>query len=137
MSIVFRSQQVRTKLFLVSVILTLLSSGCNRLTHTEVQRASTLTSGGDARLGRLEIRKYGCNTCHEIPGIPGARGLIGPPLDGVSRRQYIAGALPNTPDNLILWIAHPRQVESHTAMPEMGVTEQDSRDIAAYLYTLR
>jgi cytochrome c1 len=37
----------------------------------------------------------------------------------------------------MLWIQHPRQVEPRTAMPEMGVTEQDSRDIAAYLYTLR
>jgi cytochrome c2 len=96
-----------------------------------------LTGGGDARLGRTDIRKYGCNTCHEISGVPGARGLIGPSLDGIGQRYYIAGELPNTPDNLMLWIEHPRQVESHTAMPEMGVTEQDSRDIAAYLYTLK
>jgi cytochrome c len=96
-----------------------------------------LTGGGHARSGRTEIRKYGCNTCHEISGVPGARGLIGPRLDGVGQRYYIAGELPNTPDNLMLWIQHPRQVEPHTAMPEMGVTEQDSRDIVAYLYTLR
>jgi cytochrome c1 len=63
--------------------------------------------------------------------------LIGPPLDGVGQRYYIAGELANTPDNLILWIQHPRQVEPHTVMPEMGVSEQDSRDIAAYLYTLK
>jgi cytochrome c len=128
---------VRTRLSLVWVVLAVLATGCDRLTRTEVQRASTLTSGGDARLGRFEIRKYGCNACHQIPGIPGARGLIGPPLDGIRDRYYIAGEITNTPDNLMLWIQHPRQVESHTAMPEMGVTEQDSRDIAAYLYTLR
>jgi cytochrome c1 len=69
--------------------------------------------------------------------VPGARGLVGPPLDGVGNRQFIAGELPNTPENLMRWIQHPRQVEPHTLMPEMGVTEQDSRDIAAYLYTLR
>lgn len=119
------------------VALALLSISCDRLPQTEVERAATLTGGGDARVGRNEIRKYGCNTCHEISGIPGPRGLIGPPLDGIGQRYYIAGELPNTPNNLILWIQHPRQVESHTAMPEMGVTEQDSRDIAAYLYTLR
>jgi cytochrome c2 len=107
------------------------------LDRKDVERAATLTSGGDARLGRAGIRKYGCNTCHQISGIPGARGLVGPPLDGIGQRYYIAGALPNNPGNLMLWIQHPRQVESHTAMPEMGVTEQDSRDIAAYLYTLR
>ena len=128
---------MRTTLYLVSVVLTLLCAGCDSLTHSEVQHAATLTGGGNARMGRTEIRKYGCNTCHEISGVPGARGLIGPRLDGLVQRYYIAGELPNTPDNLMLWIQHPRQVEPHTAMPEMGVTEQDSRDIAAYLYTLR
>jgi cytochrome c len=127
---------VRTKLFLISVVITLLA-GCDRLTHTEVRRAATLTGGGNARMGRTDVRKYGCNTCHEISGVPGARGLIGPPLNGIGKRYYIAGELSNTPDNLMLWIQHPRQVENHTAMPDMGVTEQDSRDIAAYLYTLR
>jgi cytochrome c2 len=128
---------VRTTLLIVSIALALLSTGCDRLTPAEVQRTANLTGGGDARSGQAEIRKYGCNTCHEISGIPGARGLIGPPLDGIAQQYYIAGELPNTPGNLMLWIQHPRQVEAHTAMPEMGVTEQDSRDIAAYLYILR
>jgi cytochrome c2 len=107
------------------------------VTHRELERAATLTGGGNAQTGRTEIRKYGCNTCHEISGVPGARGLIGPRLDGIGQRYYIAGELPNNANNLMLWIQHPRKIEPHTAMPEMGVTEQDSRDIAAYLYTLR
>jgi cytochrome c len=118
-------------------VLLAMSSACDRPNRTEVKRAAILTGGGDARLGRTQIRKYGCNTCHEISGVPGARGLIGPRLDGLAQRYYIAGELPNTPDNLMLWIEHPRRVEPHTAMPEMEVTEQDSRNIAAYLYTLR
>ncbi len=128
---------VRMVLILLSAVLLWMSTGCDRLSRTEVERAATLTGGGNARSGRTELRKYGCNTCHKISGVPGARGLIGPSLDGIGQRYYIAGELPNTPDNLMLWIEHPRQVEPHTAMPEMGVTEQDSRDIAAYLYTLR
>lgn len=128
---------MRTVLLLLCAVFLPMFSACDRLTGTEVKRAAVLTGGGDARLGRTDIRRYGCNTCHEISGVPGARGLIGPRLDGVSQRYYIAGELPNTPENLRLWIEHPRQVEPHTAMPEMGVTEQDSRDIAAYLYTLR
>ena len=112
-------------------------AGCSSLSDSEVRAAAQLTDGGDARQAPREIRSYGCNTCHDISGVPGARGLIGPPLDGIRDRYYIAGELPNTPDNLMRWIQHPRQVEPHTAMPEMGVTEQDSRDIAAYLYTLR
>lgn len=128
---------MRTTVLSLAIVLTLLFCGCDRLTHTDVQRAATLTGGGNARQGRIVIRKYGCNTCHHITGVPGARGLIGPPLDGIGQRYYIAGELANTPSNLMLWIQHPRQVESHTLMPEMGVTEQDSRDIAAFLYTLR
>lgn len=128
---------MRFVLVLLCIALLSISMACDRPNREEVKRAATLTEGGDARQGRTGIRKYGCNTCHEISGVPGARGLIGPSLDGIGQRYYIAGELPNTPDNLMLWIEHPRQVEPHTAMPEMGVTEQDGRDIAAYLYTLR
>ena len=81
--------------------------------------------------------KYGCDTCHTIPGIRTARALVGPPLTSVAGRVYLAGHLPNTPTNMEQWIQHPRANEPHTAMPEMGVTDADARDIAAYLYTLR
>jgi cytochrome c2 len=128
---------LRTHALTVLGLSILVFASCERLPQKDVERASTLTGGGNARIGRVEIRKYGCNTCHEISGVPGARGLIGPPLNGVGQRYYIAGELTNTPDNLMRWIQHPHQVEPHTLMPEMGVTEQDSRDIAAYLYTLR
>jgi cytochrome c2 len=122
-------------LFLITVALAL-ACGCDRPSEREINDAGKLTGGGNAIAGRVEIRKYGCNACHTISGVPGARGLVGPPLDGIRDRYYIAGELANTPTNLMQWIQHPHQVEQHTAMPEMGVTEQDSRDIAAYLYTL-
>jgi cytochrome c len=35
------------------------------------------------------------------------------------------------------WIRHPQQLEPGVVMPEMGVTQEDARDLAAYLYTLR
>jgi cytochrome c len=96
-------------------------------------RASALTHGAPSR-GPAAIGRYGCGGCHTIPGITGADGKVGPPLDGVGQRVYIAGQQRNTPDNLVSWIRYPRHVAPHTAMPEMGVTEQDARDIAAYLY---
>jgi cytochrome c len=110
---------------------------CDKLSDSRVRAAYITSSGGNARTGRDAIRKYGCYACHTIDGVPGAHGLVGPPLDGIGNREFIAGELPNTPANLMRWIQHPRQVEPHTVMPEMGVTEQDSRDIVAYLYTLR
>ena len=127
---------MRSACLLAIACMVLAAGACDQLSSKEINNAAKLTGGGNANAGKLEIRKYGCNSCHTISGVPGARGLVGPPLNGIRDRYYIAGELPNTPNNLMRWVQHPRQVESHTVMPEMGVTEQDSRDIAAYLYTL-
>ncbi|HEX8925186.1 MAG TPA: c-type cytochrome [Terriglobales bacterium] len=93
-------------------------------------------TGGDPHAGADKIRFYGCSSCHTISRIPGANAVVGPPLTNVGTRQIIAGQLPNTPQNMMLWIQHPHAVLPHTVMPEMGVTQQDARDIAAFLYTL-
>lgn len=92
-------------------------------------------TGGVPAQGQDAIRRYGCGTCHQIPGVPGANGLVGPPLSDFAHRDYIAGQLVNTPDNLVLWIMDPQAVEPGTAMPALGVTLEDARDMAAYLYT--
>ncbi|HEY6442833.1 MAG TPA: c-type cytochrome [Candidatus Acidoferrales bacterium] len=109
---------------------------CSGLNSRELRDASLVTGGGNASAGRYEIATYGCPTCHTIAGVAGARGLVGPPLNGIGNRSYIAGEIPNTPSNLEHWIQHPHSVEPHTIMPEMNVSDSDSRDIAAYLYTL-
>jgi len=92
--------------------------------------------GGDAARGAAVIRQADCGSCHTIPGIRAAEGVVGPPLYFFSRRTYIAGELPNTPTNLVRWIIDPRSVEPGTAMPRLGLSEQQARDVAAYLYTL-
>jgi cytochrome c2 len=94
-------------------------------------------TGGNADRGRELIRSYGCGTCHSIPGVTGASGLVGPPLGGIASRSYIGGVLPNAPDNMLRWLLNPRAVDSLTAMPNVGLTVSDARHIAAYLYTLR
>jgi cytochrome c len=99
--------------------------------------AKAASGGGDPDRGRQLIRQYGCGTCHEIPGVAGATGTVGPPLAKVAMRSFLAGHLGNTPANLIRWIQHPQREEPGVAMPEMGVTDTDARDLAAYLYTLR
>jgi cytochrome c1 len=93
--------------------------------------------GGDARQGRQAIRSYGCGACHVVPGVTGATGLVGPPLNAFAHRTYVAGNLPNTAPNLVRWIQAPQSVEPGTAMPNLGVDEADARHIAAYLYTLK
>lgn len=101
------------------------------------QGALTQVAGGDAQKGARYIAAIGCGACHSIPGVSGAAGLVGPPLDNIGRRAYIAGLLRNTPANLEAWLRDPQKIAPGNVMPNMGITEEQSRDIAAYLYTLR
>ena len=94
-------------------------------------------TGGDLQRGRVAIRQYACQTCHVIPGVTGADALVGPPLNGIASRRYLAGVLTNTPEHMIEWLRNPQDVDPLSAMPDVGVTVADARDIAAYLYTLR
>jgi cytochrome c len=96
-------------------------------------RAETLT-GGDAGRGRRLFTAYGCGGCHSLTGVPGAHGQIGPPLDGIGSRAILAGRLENRPENLMRWIGEPQTVAPGTAMPNLGVSAQQRRDIAAFLY---
>jgi cytochrome c2 len=90
-----------------------------------------------AERGRRAIYQYACVTCHAIPGIVGSNAPVGPPLAGMAARGFIAGVLPASTDNLVWWLRAPHLVSERNAMPDLGVTEQDARDIAAYLMTLR
>ncbi|HEY3571950.1 MAG TPA: c-type cytochrome [Thermoanaerobaculia bacterium] len=102
-----------------------------------IEKKAAEMTGGEPSRGKDVIRRYGCSSCHTIPGVEGARGQVGPSLEGIASRAYLAGKLPNTPENMIKWIREPQEVQPGTAMPELGVTEQDGKDIAAYLYTLQ
>lgn len=82
------------------------------------------------------MRAYGCHSCHTIPGVAGAEAVVGPPLTGWAERVYIGGRVANTPENLVRWIMDPHAIDQATAMPDVGVSEADARDIAAYLFTL-
>jgi cytochrome c len=112
-------------------------AGCADIDNSAASNAFALTNGGDAHLGKAAIRQFGCGSCHTIPGVAGASAKVGPPLTGIAGRSYIAGVLPNTPENMIKWVEDPRSVDSKTAMPNVGLTPRQARDVAAYLYTLR
>lgn len=105
--------------------------------QAELERKAEAMTGGNPQRGKVAISKYGCATCHTIPGVRGATALVGPNLDQVASRMYVAGVLPNTPDNMIRWVQHPRDVDPLTAMPNLGVSDQEARDIVGYLYTLK
>jgi mono/diheme cytochrome c family protein len=92
---------------------------------------------GNANRGIVALRQYGCATCHRIPGVVGADTPVGPPLAHIATRSFIAGVVANNPGNLVRWLRTPQTLHPGGAMPDLGVTESDARDIAAYLYTLQ
>lgn len=123
----------------VLLLVLLATSACEDFTREaalDARTAAALT-GGDPRVGKQAIESLGCGGCHTIEGVRAANGEVGPPLNGIAHRTYIAGVLTNTPTNLVRWIYDPKAVDSLTAMPKLGVTPTQARDIAAYLYTLR
>lgn len=92
---------------------------------------------GDPKQGQALIETLGCGSCHIIPGILNAHGQVGPPLTQMARRQYIAGMLRNTPENMVQWLRFPQQTVPGNAMPDLGISEKDGHQIAAYLATLQ
>lgn len=99
------------------------------------EEARRLT-GGDPVEGRALVKRLGCVACHTMDGVPGARGLVGPPLDGLRERGTIAGVLTNEPENLVRWLQDPKALDHLSIMPDVGLTEPEARDVASFLYTL-
>lgn len=132
MKLLIRS--TRYALLLATCAGSIVAGGCGT---ANLPQQNSFESCGNPIVGKKLIISSGCGACHTIPGIYTARGLVGPPLNFYSRRTMIAGELPNTPDNLVRWLMDPPAIEPETAMPNMGLSEQQARDIAAYLYTLR
>jgi cytochrome c len=120
---------MRKAAVLALAALTLLVAGCGTARSPEV------VPGGDSDRGKRLIERYGCGSCHMIPGIPRANARVGPPLDEFPEHRDIAGEIPNSPENAIRWIRDPKKIEPGTIMPKLGVTEAEARDIVAYLYS--
>jgi cytochrome c2 len=120
----------RTAVLALALVFSLSLTACG-------ENAAATVTGGDAQRGKVLIAANGCGSCHQIPAIDGADADVGPPLTRFGRRIYIAGILRNTPDGLIAWLRNPQTIVPGNAMPDMGLSERDARDIAAYLYTLR
>lgn len=124
------------------VVLALLATvvglaGSAHATSSQHKKMAIAMTGGDPDRGEQAIHRYGCGSCHTIPGVRGANALVGPPLSQLGGRSYVAGVLPNTPDNLVRWLLDPPGINPKTAMPKLYLTDQDAKDVAAYLYTLR
>lgn len=133
--------KTRTKLLLTVKLLVVVAAialfVAFQISTRETENAAAEMTGGNPHNGRAIIREQGCGSCHTIPGIIQATSNVGPPLDKIGSRTYIAGVLDNNPDNMVQWLQNPPAVDQKTAMPNLGLSEQQARDVAAYLYTLK
>ncbi len=84
--------------------------------------------------GQIVLRQYACHACHRIEGVVGPDTSVGPALADWRSRRYIAGTLPNTPENLVRWIVDPAGVSPETLMPDLGVPEAHAREMAEFLF---
>jgi cytochrome c553 len=93
---------------------------------------------GEPARGRAIVASgaYGCVACHAIPGIRGATGIVGPSLGGLAARNFLAGQLPNNTEVLVAFLQDPPALVPQTGMPDVGLNDQEARDIAAFLLTL-
>ena len=120
-------------------------AGCGQMAASRAVAADSTTvvpvpaglAQGSIERGRQALYQYACNACHTIPGVTSSFPHVGPPLKGLASRTLIAGRLANTPQNMALWVQHPKSVKPLSAMPDMGVSDAHAADIVAYLATLR
>ena len=98
---------------------------------------------GNPEAGRRAFLAAGCGGCHTLPGAVypdgggGANGLAGPILSNVVLRPTLAGeTIPMSPETMTRWLLDPAAVKPGTSMPNVGLDEQEARDLTAYLYSL-
>jgi len=87
--------------------------------------------------GKKAFFSHACINCHTIAGTDAA-GQFGPDLTHLASRDTIAaGAAPLTPETLHDWVRDPNTIKPGALMPDMKLSDQEVRDITAYLLTLK
>ena len=131
-----RSTPTKPLILSATLASALLLAACTRTASPQpgIIAQERVVPGGDPLVGRALLVEYNCMTCHLIPGIRGPETYVGPPLTAWAKHEYIAGNLPNTSENLVAWIVNPQAIEPGTVMPTLGVSPDEARDMAAYLY---
>ncbi|MFN3814964.1 c-type cytochrome [Brevundimonas sp.] len=114
------------------VVMTLALAACSGAVDSPARSVPS----GDPEHGLEVMARVGCGSCHAIPGIDWPRGQVGPSLDGMGRRALIGSGLPNRPETLIPYLVDAPSVDEGSPMPSMPISEEEARDIAAYLYGL-
>ena len=125
--------------FVTAILFALLLGLAGSVTFAALKNEDDAPPGysGSPRRGKDLIITYGCTSCHAMHDVPSPRGLVGPPLDHMASRSYIAGRFANDEIWMMLWLQNPQKLVPGNAMPDLKVNERNARDLAAYLATLR
>jgi mono/diheme cytochrome c family protein/predicted nucleic acid-binding Zn-ribbon protein len=73
------------------------------------------------------IRKYGCYSCHKIPGYEGI-GDVGPELTKVGTKVNYSWA--------VNWLMDPKKYSSMARMPKFFFTQDQAEAVADYLFSM-
>ncbi|MGB8013159.1 MAG: c-type cytochrome [Terriglobales bacterium] len=126
----------REKLAIFILLAALLSApACNWFRDFDFARGARMT-GGNPELGRKKLQMRSCGSCHFIPGVPRAEGKNAPSLAGWAGRSTFLNTYQNTPENLEKWLDKPSHRKPGTTMPDINISPEDSRDMAAYLFSI-
>jgi cytochrome c2 len=85
-------------------------------------QAPVEAAAGSVERGRTVFNEYRCVTCHAVEG---KGGDIGPDLAKLGSKLR--------PEWLLKWLKNPHEIMPATRMPIYNFTEQDARDLAAFL----
>ncbi len=91
---------------------------------------------GDAVAGEKLFFAHTCANCHTVEGTL-AQATIGPNLTRVASRQELAGgAIENSTENLTRWMKNPQAIKPGCRMPNFKLTDDEAKQIVAYLESL-
>jgi cytochrome c oxidase subunit II len=81
-----------------------------------------MPADAQASAGRDAFLAHDCGDCHTVRGlVQGSKP--GPDLTHLASRGWIGGALRNTPENLVAWMAHGEAIKPARAMPSYANVE--------------
>lgn len=106
-------------------------------TATTPSLPATTSTPAEAPAGAQLFQQMTCRSCHAVAGT-GANARVGPDLTHLASRQTLAaGRLENNPTNLARWLADPQAVKPGTYMPDLQLSDEQVRQLVAYLETLK
>jgi cytochrome c1 len=115
----------------------LLALACSSLAACDGPPDRTPTLGdADSQRGRELVIANGCTACHAFPDVVWPRGRLGPSLESFGAQGLIAGQLPNQPGVLMQFVRNAPAFVPGSAMPAFPMSDQDARDVTAYLLQL-